>query len=175
MRVLLLSSFFPPDTGGIETYAYNFAVALQTEGHYVKVVCGSREISEVPMQHEELYKGIPVVRYCAAPGPFVDWPKRFSSRYNQVEIGDEFDVVFILNVSGLEFAVSRFNKTPKVYIVPTVFHYASNYIVRHVDPSMKGDVQKIDRQITRIEKKAIPFIDFFVTLSKNVKDQFIEY
>ncbi|MDP3986910.1 MAG: glycosyltransferase family 4 protein, partial [Nanoarchaeota archaeon] len=46
---------------------------------------------------------------------------------------------------------------------------------RHVDPSMKGDVQKIDRQITRIEKKAIPFIDFFVTLSKNVKDQFIEY
>lgn len=47
MRVNIVSPEFPPDVGGVETYAYEFARELQRQGHQVRVFTIRHEEGEV--------------------------------------------------------------------------------------------------------------------------------
>jgi phosphatidyl-myo-inositol dimannoside synthase len=49
MRVNIVSPEFPPDLGGVETYAYEFAKELQCRGHEVRVFTIRHEAGEVDM------------------------------------------------------------------------------------------------------------------------------
>src|SRR5512136_1918772 len=40
MRILLVSSFFPPWRGGAETYVYNLSKHLRKRGQKIRVICG---------------------------------------------------------------------------------------------------------------------------------------
>ena len=41
MKILLVSTFFPPWRGGVETYVFNLARNLQARGHEVSLICAS--------------------------------------------------------------------------------------------------------------------------------------
>lgn len=43
LSILMVSDFFYPDTGGVETHIYQLSQALMLEGHHVVVVTHSRD------------------------------------------------------------------------------------------------------------------------------------
>lgn len=175
MNILIASSFFPPDKGGIETYAYNLAKGLIKRGHGIQVVCAQRTGKRRGFKIiDEYYDRIPVRRFEIGGVDFKHWPRDYSRRYSEVRVKEKYDLIIILNVSALTFAIERFPDTPKIYVIPTVFHYAAQYITKYVDPKMKITFDTIKKEIEEIEKKALDKIDLFVALSRNVKDQFVK-
>ncbi len=54
MRVNIVSPEFPPDVGGVETYAYEFAKEVQRRGHQVTVFTIRHEAGEVRMPGVEV-------------------------------------------------------------------------------------------------------------------------
>ena len=58
MNILFISSYFYPDGGGAENYAYNIAKGLVKRGHEVTVICSSKNGSS----YEEFLDGIRVIR-----------------------------------------------------------------------------------------------------------------
>lgn len=111
MKIIIAVHHFPPHyTGGAEWVAYHMAVALQSRGHSVKVVCvenvdqgSTGAITWV----DELFEGIPVRRLSfnrdSVPDP-VRW------EYDNLWIGQHFDRLFD------EFQ-------------PDIFHLISGYLM----------------------------------------------
>lgn len=85
MDVCLVTSYYPPYVGGIETYTKNLGEALARRGHYVSVYCSSRG-SEPGASHEGRVRVVrfrtPAILYGAPIGLF---PPSF--------LRDHFDVI----------------------------------------------------------------------------------
>lgn len=63
MRILHLSKFYPPDSGGLERVVQNLAEGAASEGHTVRVVCAVRDaILTGSVAHPEVKNGVEVVR-----------------------------------------------------------------------------------------------------------------
>ena len=53
MNILLISHFFPPHKGGIETATYNIAKKLTEKGHEVIVI--TSKVFRTQINYEKLY------------------------------------------------------------------------------------------------------------------------
>jgi glycosyltransferase involved in cell wall biosynthesis len=109
MNILLISHFFPPHKGGVETAAYNTAKKLAEKGHKV-VVITTKVIGA--MRHYDNFDGIHIYRYkCISLGKFRGFPHSSSlglplkAILNLKKIIKKYDIQ-VINLQGRLFLIS---------------------------------------------------------------------
>ena len=116
MRVVMFSTSFPPEVGGIQAHVSNLAQALARQGHQVKIVTARRHKTE---RVRDTFAGLDVIRI-----PQLKLPKTLTTQYLAIatalliaqRLRGQADVVHYHNYWPEAFTAFVVNK-----FVPTVY------------------------------------------------------
>jgi glycosyltransferase involved in cell wall biosynthesis len=125
MNILIVSSYFYPDGGGAESYAYNIAKRFVESGNNVTVLCSNQEKRET----EEIVDGIRVIRL-KPDFKISTTPIKFKLLFNMIDFmqNNNFDLV---NINfHLPYYPDIAALSGKLYNLPCVLTY-HNDIVRN--------------------------------------------
>src|SRR5512136_2242225 len=92
MKIVMLSPYFFPHTGGTEKYVRDLSTALIKEGHEVTVITNNLPKSKNAPAHETLPEGIKVIRLDATD-LFSYLPVSFGQF--SLRMLDEYDIVHV--------------------------------------------------------------------------------
>jgi glycosyltransferase involved in cell wall biosynthesis len=79
MRIVMLSTSFPPEVGGIQSHVANLAIALSKQGHRLKVVTVRRTTTE---RVRDTFAGLEVIRV-----PQLSLPRTMTAQYLALSTG----------------------------------------------------------------------------------------
>ena len=129
MRILMLTSVFPPHVGGVESHVYELTRALVAAGHEVDVVSGSTEEAEKPF-------GFPVHRpkFIRAQ-MFYDW--QLGRWLKNLHRGRAFDIA---HVHGLKPSIGV-----KALAIPAVFTNHTSGFLKRLDKSAHSKKRSLQR------------------------------
>lgn len=128
-RVLLLSSLFTPNIGGVENSINALAQEYISLGYEVNVVCSNRNhIDDRPLPMKELRNGINIYRY-AYPEGVVGYMKQFANCIDVIRCHNLFDCDVILARSPAPVLSAFWAGGRNIkYLVPSVYLFQERAI-----------------------------------------------
>ena len=123
MNILVVSSYFYPDGGGAESYAYNIAKRLVEEGHSVTVLCSGQEKRKM----EEVIDGIRIIRL----------KPDFMISTAPIKIGLLFDMINFVQEDNFDLININFHLPyypdiaallSKIYKIPSILTYHNDIV-----------------------------------------------
>ena len=119
----MVSSYFYPDGGGAESYAYNIAKRLVEEGHSVTVLCSGQEKRKM----EEVIDGIRIIRL----------KPDFMISTAPIKIGLLFDMINFVQEDNFDLININFHLPyypdiaallSKIYKIPSILTYHNDIV-----------------------------------------------
>ena len=174
MNILILSNFYYPSCGGIETYLYCLTDILKQTNH-IDVI--TSKFDKKLKKHEKI-NSIDVYRFKKFKGDFL-FPQisQFfaSKKINLLTKKKNYDLIIVRSVILADVALKIFgNKIPIIYIAPSIafrealkrkYPKIINFLYKHITI----------RIMKKKEKKTLENLEYIVVFSEFMKKELLKY
>jgi len=165
IKLLLITPYFYPESGGLESYAYNISKGLVEKGFDVTILCSTRDKTD----KTEFIDGIKVIRQ--KPNfIFSNTPIRFNLFFKMSKLVKENDFDLINAHTPVPFYADVAAMVSKIHKIPFVLTYHGGSLMK--DRIFIDAIAKI-YQLT-IEKFTLAQADRIITVSEFVKNNYLK-